>query len=71
MGRTHVGDGRVLRFVEGDLFPGVFLTDQLTQQAIVEGVTRFMTAEGTDQAVSQQIEVADGVEVLCLTNSSS
>src|ERR1700680_2964753 len=54
-GRRDVGNRCVGQTVEGDFLPGALLGDQLAQQLVVERMSRFVAAEFTDQAVSQQI----------------
>src|SRR5678815_2846636 len=61
-----VRNRRLGRIVEADLFPGLAVGEQLAQQFIVQLVPGFVAEERTNQAVTEQIQVADRVEDLVL-----
>ena len=62
--RTHVRDRCEFGVLEGHHFPGIGLLNQRAQQTIVERVTRLDALELADQAVTQQVQVTDGIENL-------
>ena len=51
-------------FLETHQFPGIAPSEQLAGKEVVEGVTRFVRRESRQQGVSEQVEVADGVQNL-------
>ena len=60
----RVGNRRLGRIVETDLFPGLLLGDQCAQQFVVQFMPGLVTEKSADQAVAEQVQIADRVEDL-------
>ena len=63
---ADVGDRRFRQALEGHFLPGAALADERAQQLVVERVAGLVAAEFADQAVSEQIQIADRIENLVL-----
>src|SRR5262249_41239286 len=64
--RVRVGDRRLGRIAEADLFPGLLVREQFAQQLVVQLVARLVAVERADQAVTEQVQIADRVQDLVL-----
>src|SRR5450432_1300230 len=64
--RWHVRNWRVGETLESHFLPGAVRADQRSQQFVVQRMSGFEAAELADQAMSQQIQVADCIEDLVL-----
>ena len=62
----HVGDRRIRVALEHHLFPGGGIRQQRPQQLVVEGVPGLVPAELADEAMAEQVQIADGIEDLVL-----
>src|ERR1700738_5555679 len=65
-GRFDVGERRIRVRLEGDFLPRSRISQQRTQQLVVERMPRLVPAELANQAVSEQIQIADRIEDLVL-----
>src|SRR3546814_4461034 len=64
--RAHVRDWCGAGVFERHDFPSIFLLNQLAQQLVVQRVAGLEALELTNQAIAQQVEVADCIENLVL-----
>src|SRR6185312_48313 len=62
----HVRDRRIRVRLEHDLLPTGGIREQCPQQLVVERVPGFVAAEFADQAVAEQIKIADRIQDLVL-----
>src|SRR5687768_17970871 len=61
-----VGDRCQLLVLETDFFPGRRVRKHRTQQLVVQLVARLVAVERADEAVPEQVQVADRIEDLVL-----
>src|SRR5664279_248526 len=62
----RVRDGRFFFVFEADLFPRARLGEQCPQQLVIQLMTRFVSVERPDKAVSQKIQITNRIEDLVL-----
>src|SRR5207237_329312 len=61
-----VGNRRLLRILEDQLFPCALVREQRAQQAVVQPVSGFVAGEFADETVAEQVEITDRIEDLVL-----